>query len=268
MTALLEVTGLSKRYPSRHGEVTACEDISFQVRRGETLALVGESGAGKSTVVRLVAGLEQPTAGHILLHGKPVHERPRGRTARLARAATVQIVHQDPYSCLDPRQTIGAGLAELLRLHGRRLGHGSATADRVAELLDTVGLPDQAGARPAHLSGGQRQRAAIARALAVEPDILLLDEAVAALDVSVQAQILNLLTDLRERCGTTLVFVTHDLAVVRQLCQAAVVMRTGRVVEEGPVTRVLTTPQHPYTQALLEAVPRPGWHPRRIRHMA
>ncbi|MEU1515574.1 ATP-binding cassette domain-containing protein [Streptomyces sp. NPDC005811] len=263
MTALLEVTGLTKRYAGRREEVTACEDITFRVRRGDALALVGESGAGKSTVVRLVAGLEQPTAGRILLRGDPIDARPRGRTARLARAATVQIVHQDPYSCLDPRQTVGAGLAELLRLHARRLGPGAATRTRVADLLDTVGLPGLADARPARLSGGQRQRAAIARALAVEPDILLLDEAVAALDVSVQAQILNLLADLREHKGTTLVFVTHDLGVVRQLCQDTVVMRGGRVVEEGPVARVLTAPRHPYTRTLLDSVPRPGWHPRR-----
>ncbi|MFJ9631764.1 ABC transporter ATP-binding protein [Streptomyces sp. NPDC101175] len=265
MTALLEVSSLTKRYALRRDHVTACEDVTFQVRRGEALALVGESGAGKSTVVRLIAGLEQPTTGHVLLRGHPTDARPRGRTERLARAATVQIVHQDPYSCLDPRQTIGAGLAELLRLHARRLGNGSATEARVAELLDTVGLPGLADTRPARLSGGQRQRAAIARALAVEPDILLLDEAVAALDISVQAQILNLLADLREQKGTTLVFVTHDLAVVRQLCQQTVVMRGGRVVEEGPVARILTAPRHPYTQALLDSVPRPGWHPRRTR---
>ncbi|MEV7390420.1 MULTISPECIES: ABC transporter ATP-binding protein [unclassified Streptomyces] len=265
MTALLEVDGLTKRYAGRRDQVTACEDVTFRVRRGEALALVGESGAGKSTVVRLIAGMEQPTSGRVLLRGNPIDARPRGRTERLARAATVQIVHQDPYSCLDPRQTIGAGLAELLRLHARRLGGHPAGPARVTELLETVGLPGLADARPARLSGGQRQRAAIARALAVEPDILLLDEAVAALDVSVQAQILNLLADLREQKGTTLVFVTHDLAVVRQLCQETVVMRGGRVVEEGPVARILTTPRHPYTRALLDSVPRPGWHPRRTR---
>ncbi|MFF4256589.1 ABC transporter ATP-binding protein [Streptomyces sp. NPDC001663] len=270
MSALLEVTGLTKRYPGRQGEATACEDVSFQVRAGDALALVGESGAGKSTVVRLVAGLEQPSDGRVLLRGDPLDARPRGRAARLARAAAVQIVHQDPYSCLDPRQTIGAGLAELLRLHARRLGRDGAGngEERVTELLDTVGLPGLADARPARLSGGQRQRAAIARALAVEPDILLLDEAVAALDVSVQAQILNLLADLREQRGTTLVFVTHDLAVVRQLCQSAVVMRGGRVVETGPVSRILTAPEHPYTRVLLDSVPRPGWRPRRTRPTA
>ncbi|MFI6369769.1 ABC transporter ATP-binding protein [Streptomyces sp. NPDC050546] len=265
---LLDVHGLTKRYPTRQGEVTACEDIGFRIAPGGALALVGESGAGKSTVVRLIAGLEKPTSGQIRLHGQHTGDRPRGRSARLARAAAVQIVHQDPYSSLDPRQPIGDGLAELLRLHAGRLAGGlgerSARRDRVTGLLDTVGLPGLADARPARLSGGQRQRVAIARALALEPEILLLDEAVAALDVSVQAQILNLLADLRERTGTTLLFVTHDLAVVRQLCQEAVVMRGGRVVEAGPVGRVLTAPQHPYTQALLDSVPRPGWRPRRI----
>jgi ABC-type glutathione transport system ATPase component len=263
---LLEVEGLTKRYPSRGGEVTACQDVAFRLRRGGALALVGESGAGKSTVIRLIAGLEPPTSGRVLLHGRPTR-RDRGRAARLTRAATVQIVHQDPYSSLDPRQTIGAGLAELLRLHAARLGF--TTIDpRVTRLLETVGLHGLADARPSRLSGGQRQRAAIARALALEPDILLLDEAVAALDVSVQAQILNLLADLREHTGTTLLFVTHDLAVVRQLCDETVVMRDGRVIETGPTAQLLGAPQHPYTQALLDSVPRPGWRPRRTEQSA
>lgn len=269
---LLAVSGLTKRYPTRQGEITACQDIGFQVPRGGALALVGESGAGKSTVVRLVAGLEEPSAGHVLLDGRRTGGRPRGRAARLARAATVQIVHQDPYSSLDPRQPIGDGLAELLHLHADRLGGNlgdrSARRTRVTELLDTVGLPGLTHARPARLSGGQRQRAAIARALALEPDVLLLDEAVAALDVSVQAQILNLLADLRQRTGTTLLFVTHDLAVVRQLCEDAVVMQQGRIVEQGPVARIFADPQHTYTRALLNSVPQPGWRPRRTRQAA
>ncbi|MGI5460148.1 ABC transporter ATP-binding protein [Streptomyces sp. CA-249302] len=270
---LLDVFGLTKRYPTRQGEITACEDVSFRVARGGALALVGESGAGKSTVIRLVAGLEEPSAGRVVLGGNGDGDsdgrRLRGRAARLARAATVQIVHQDPYSSLDPRQPIGDGLAELLRLHAHRLPGDltdrSARRARAAELLETVGLPGLAHARPARLSGGQRQRAAIARALALEPDVLLLDEAVAALDVSVQAQILNLLADLRERTGTTLLFVTHDLAVVRQLCEEAVVMHRGRIVEQGPVARIFTDPQHPYTRTLLASIPRPGWRPHRIR---
>ncbi|MFJ9705743.1 ABC transporter ATP-binding protein [Streptomyces sp. NPDC101234] len=269
---LLDVSGLTKHYPTRHGQITACEDVNFQVTRGGALALVGESGAGKSTVIRLVAGLEEPSAGHVLLHGRSGGERLRGRAARLARAATVQIVHQDPYSSLDPRQPIGDGLAELLHLHADRLGGNlgdrSTRRTRVTELLDTVGLRGLAHARPARLSGGQRQRAAIARALAPQPDVLLLDEAVAALDVSVQAQILNLLADLRERTGTTLLFVTHDLAVVRQLCEDAVVMHRGRVVEQGPVARIFTDPQHTYTRSLLASIPRPGWRPRRTRQAA
>jgi ABC-type glutathione transport system ATPase component len=276
-TPLLTVTGLTKHYPTREGEVTACRGVGFEVHRGGALALVGESGAGKSTVIRLIAGLEAPSSGRIDLNDPSAssHARgraARGRAARLARSAHVQIVHQDPYSSLDPRQSVGDGLVELLCLHAPRLsGDLSTRAGRRAradELLETVGLPGLGDARPARLSGGQRQRAAIARALALEPAILLLDEAVAALDVSVQAQILNLLADLRERSGTTLVFVTHDLAVVRQLCEDAVVMRNGEVVETGPVARLLTTPEHPYTQALLDSVPRPGWRPRRTRQTA
>nr|WP_239157926.1 ATP-binding cassette domain-containing protein [Streptomyces sp. SID13726] len=263
---MLDVSGLTKRYPTRQGEITACEDIGFQVPRGGALALVGESGAGKSTVVRLVAGLEQPSAGQVLFDGHDTGLRRRGRTARLARAAAVQIVHQDPYSSLDPRQPVGDGLAELLRLHADRLGADrSARQHRVTELLDMVGLPGLTAARPAALSGGQRQRAAIARALALNPDVLLLDEAVAALDVSVQAQILNLLADLREHTGTTLLFVTHDLAVVRQLCDEAVVMHRGRIVEHGPTARIFADPQHAYTRSLLASIPRPGWRPRRTR---
>jgi ABC-type glutathione transport system ATPase component len=269
---LLTVTGLTKQYPTRQGEVTACRDVSFQVHQGGALALVGESGAGKSTVIRLIAGLEEATSGTIDLHSPLAARRSGARAVRLARSAHVQIVHQDPYSSLDPRQSIGDGLAELLRLHASRLpgalGNRAGRRSRADELLETVGLPGLGEARPARLSGGQRQRAAIARALAVEPAILLLDEAVAALDVSVQAQILNLLADLREHSGTTIVFVTHDLAVVRQLCEEAVVMRNGEVVEHGPVARLLTDPEHPYTQTLLDSVPRPGWRPRRTRQVA
>jgi ABC-type glutathione transport system ATPase component len=271
-TPLLEVTGLTKHYNSRHGDITACEDITFQVAQGSALAIVGESGAGKSTIVRLIAGLERPDTGQILLRGQNTagrtpHGRTRGRKARLARAACVQIVHQDPYSSLDPRQTIGDGLGELLRLHAERLGRdlrsGPARRRRVNELLDTVGLSGHADARPGPLSGGQRQRAAIARALAIEPDILLLDEPLAALDVSVQAQILNLLADLREHAGTTLLLITHDLATVRQLCQHAIVMRAGRILEQGTADQVLNDPRHPYTQTLLDSIPRPGWRPQR-----
>jgi ABC-type glutathione transport system ATPase component len=270
---VIEVSGLTVRYATKDGPVIAVQDVSFTLRRGGALAVVGESGAGKSTVVRLVAGLEHPTEGTVLVRGAAPAARARGLTNRLRRAAAVQLVHQDPHSSLDPHQTIGRGLDELLRLHSVRLpgdlGDPARRRERVRELLSQVSLdPAHADARPARLSGGQRQRAAIARALAVQPEVLLLDEAVAALDVSVQAQILNLLADIREQTATALLFVTHDLSMARQLCEQAVVMRAGRIVESGPVSRLLTAPEHPYTRALLDSVPRPGWRPRRTHPVA
>ncbi|MFF0700049.1 ABC transporter ATP-binding protein [Streptomyces tendae] len=250
--AVLQVEGLRKEFParSRGGEPTAAvDDVSFTLERGGSLAVVGESGSGKTTTARIVAGLERATSGTVSVSG--------GGTAR-----PVQMVFQDPFASLDPRQRIGAGLTELLRV---RIGLGrAAAAERMGGLLAEVGLNEQHAARlPRDLSGGQRQRVAIARALALEPEILILDEAVAALDVSVQAQVLNLLSDIRARTTVAFLFVSHDLAVVRQVTDHCLVMRNGRVVERGRTGDVLDHPRDPYTQELVDAVPRPGWQPRR-----
>ncbi|MEV5683403.1 MULTISPECIES: ABC transporter ATP-binding protein [unclassified Streptomyces] len=260
---LLEVSGLRKTYRTGAKEVVAVEDLSFSVRAGGALGIVGESGSGKTTTARMLIGLERPDAGRILVQGEPLAATVRGKDARLARAKAVQIVFQDPYLSLDARISIGATIDGVLRLHG--LQDRAARAARTGELLARVGLGDrEAAALPRRLSGGQRQRAAIARALAVEPTVLVLDEAVSALDVSVQAQVLNLLSDIRRDTGIGLVFVSHDLAVVRYVCDEALVLYRGRTMEHRPVADLLATPGHPYTRLLLASVPRPGWDPDSI----
>ncbi|MGW6709582.1 ATP-binding cassette domain-containing protein [Streptomyces sp. NPDC054956] len=260
---LLRVSGLRKTYRTGGTEVVAVDDLSFSVRAGGALGIVGESGSGKTTTARMLVGLERPDAGEILVQGRPLAASVRGRPARLARAKAVQIVFQDPYLSLDARISIGDTIDGVLRLHGTT--DRAARAARVRELLAQVGLGDrEAAALPRRLSGGQRQRAAIARALAVEPAVLVLDEAVSALDVSVQAQVLNLLSDIRRDTGIGLVFVSHDLAVVRYVCDEALVMYRGRMMEHRPVSELLGDPQHPYTRLLLASVPRPGWDPDSI----
>ncbi|MFI8259895.1 ABC transporter ATP-binding protein [Streptomyces sp. NPDC085665] len=254
---VLEAAGLRRAY----GPVQAVDDVSFRLAEGGSLGIVGESGSGKTTTARIVVGLEHADGGRILVHGRDRGNRVRGRAQRLARAREVQMVFQDPFLSLDPRTTVGGALRETLRLHFPGADHGR----RVAELLDQVGLgAREADALPRRLSGGQRQRVAIARALAVEPAVLVLDEAVAALDVSVQAQILNLLADIREQSRIGYLFITHDLGVVRCVTDDVVVMRHGRIVEAGPTAQVLAAPEHPYTRLLLESVPRPGWDPQGI----
>ncbi|MFN8158877.1 MAG: ATP-binding cassette domain-containing protein [Candidatus Nanopelagicales bacterium] len=258
---LLEVRNLRKTYLSHGTEVHAVRDLSLVLRAGESVGIVGESGSGKSTTARMLVGLEPPDSGEILVRGVPLDatER-RSKQARLAQAQAVQIVFQDPYLSLDPRVTVGAALDGVLKLHGT--SDRRAREARVEELLGQVGLGRrEADVLPRRLSGGQRQRVAIARALAVEPSVLVLDEAVSALDVSVQAQVLNLLGDIRRTTGVGLVFVSHDLAVVRYVCETALVMRRGEVVEQGRTSQLLDDPQHPYTRLLLDAVPRPGWDP-------
>ncbi|MFF3501218.1 ABC transporter ATP-binding protein [Streptomyces sp. NPDC003247] len=249
----LEVTGLCKTFHSRtDGERAALIDVSFSIEPGSCLAVVGESGSGKTTAARIVAGLETATAGEIRLPDQAKAKTRRG----------VQMVFQDPYGSLDPRQAIGSGLHELLRIHGLR--SRSERRDRVTELLESVGLDERHAAQyPDSLSGGQRQRVAIARALALDPALLILDEAVSALDVSVQAQVLNLLADIRETSDISYMFVSHDLGVVRQVSETCVVLEHGRVVETGRTADVLDAPKQPYTQALVDAVPRPGWRPKR-----
>jgi oligopeptide transport system ATP-binding protein len=246
--SLLEIRGLHKHF----GRVHAVNDVSFTLEAGESLGIVGESGSGKTTTARIVAGLERADSGSVLMNGADRGSRVRGRAGRLARARQIQMVFQDPFLSLDPRLTVAATLREALRLHCFAGDHEL----RAAELLRQVGLGSrEALARPRQLSGGQRQRVAIARALAVEPAALVLDEAVAALDVSVQAQILNLLADIRAQTGVGYLFITHDLGVVRCVADHVIVMRRGCVVERGPAEQLMTAPSHPYTQLLLASLP-------------
>ncbi|UQS23681.1 ATP-binding cassette domain-containing protein [Amycolatopsis thermalba] len=258
---LLDVRNLRKVYPGpRRGELVAVDDVSFAVQPRTCLAIVGESGSGKSTCARIIAGLERATAGTVAVDGDAWHTGRPGTRERRRRARIVQMVFQDPYQSLDRRQTVGGCLEESLRLHFDLTGDERSA--RVAALLDLVGLTaDHARARPRLLSGGQRQRVAIARALASEPRLLILDEAVAALDVSIQAQILNLLADAREQTGVALLFISHDLGVVRQIADEVAVMHHGAIVEHGPAATVLDAPRDPYTRRLLDSVPRPGWRP-------
>ncbi len=269
----VEVEGLRKVFRvSKSGgrgrvDVVAVDDVSFAVAPGRSLAIVGESGSGKTTAARMIMGLEQPTAGRIALGGV---ERGRGRLGSRERrryGREIQIVFQDPFSSLDPRQRVRDAIDEVLKLH---FDQSSAEREtRVMELLGQVGLDEgHAQALPRALSGWQQQRVAIARALASMPKVLILDEAVASLDVSIQAQVLNLLADIREEMGVTYLFISHDLAVVRQVSDDAVVMRRGKIVERGPTNRVLDDPQDPYTKTLLSAVPRRGWKPTRHRLVA
>jgi len=250
---LLEVVDVVKQFPARGGAVVhAVDGVTFGVAAGETLAIVGESGSGKSTVARLVVRLLTPTAGTITFAGDDVGRASRRDLRALRRR--VQIVFQDPYSSLDPRMTARAIVAEPLRVAGRR----DEIASRVPEVFELVGLGrEHEGRFPHELSGGQRQRVGIARALVVEPELLVLDEPVSALDGSIQAQILNLLSALQSALGLAYVFIAHDLSVVRHLADRIAVMHLGRIVETGTTAQLFDAPAHPYTQALVSAAPVP-----------
>lgn len=255
MTAVLSVENLVVHFPARRGPpVRAVDGVSFTVAEGETLGLVGESGCGKSTVSNAIVGLVAPTAGSVTIAGTPVTSADR-RTLRAIRARA-QMVFQDSATSLNPRMTVGAAIGEPLLVRG--LARGAALRERVAALLTEVGLrPEHAKRFPHQFSGGQRQRIVIARALALRPALLVCDEPVSALDVSVRAQILNLLLELQRRYAMACLFVSHDLAVVRHVCDRVAVMYLGHLVELAPREALFTTPLHPYTRALLAAVPEP-----------
>jgi oligopeptide/dipeptide ABC transporter ATP-binding protein len=259
---LLEVTGLAKHYPVREGlilarqvgTVRAVDGVSFTVDRGETLALVGESGCGKSTTARLVLRLIEPSAGTITFEGVDVTNS--AGAAQRAMRRRMQIVFQDPYASLNPRLTVADTIAEPMIVHG--IGDTASRRRRVEELLGLVGLrPFHAQRYPHEFSGGQRQRIGIARALSVQPDLVVCDEPVSALDVSIQAQVVNLLKDLQRRLGLAYLFIAHDLAVVKHVADRVAVMYLGQIVEMANKADLFATPRHPYTRALLAAIPHP-----------
>lgn len=260
MTApLLDIQNLVKHYAGRP-PVRAVDGVSLTIAAGQTLGLVGESGSGKSTVGRTILRLQEPTAGRVLFDSEDVFAL--GTAPLRALRRRMQIVFQDPYSSLNPRMTVGRTLREPLEIH--RLAPPAQMEARVTALLDEVGLdPTFARRYPHELSGGQRQRVGIARALSVEPRFIVCDEPVSALDVSVQAQVLNLLADLQRKRTLTYLFIAHDLAVVRHIADEVAVMYLGRIVERAPAAAIYTSPRHPYTRALLSAVPEPN--PRATR---
>ena len=266
--SLLSLEGVSRVYATRRGlfgkpvPVRAVDHVSFSVAPGRTLGIVGESGCGKSTTGRVALGIERPSEGTVTFEGAamPTPGTPEWRRMR----ARLQLVHQDPLGAMDRRMTVAAQVAEPLEIHG--IGDKTERTDRVAALLRDVGLrADLAERHPHELSGGQRQRAVLARALATDPALLVADEPVSALDVSIQAQVINMLTDLQAARGIAILFISHDLKVVRQVSHEVAVMYLGRIVEQGDPEAIFADPLHPYSRALVSAIPVPG--PRRIERI-
>jgi oligopeptide/dipeptide ABC transporter ATP-binding protein len=259
---LLQVEHLVKHFPVAGGIVKAVDGVSFSLLPGETFGLVGESGCGKTTIGRTILRLVEPSSGRIVFDGRDLRQLSRSELRRVRR--DMQIVFQDPYASLNPRMRIGEAIAEPLVIHG--IGNAQSRREQVGELLRVVGLdPDYASRYPHEFSGGQRQRISIARALALRPKFIVADEPVSALDVSVQAQIINLLADLREQFGLTYLFISHGLAVVEHFCTRVGTMYLGKLVEVAPTRRLFTQPRHPYTQALLESIPIPDPSRRKAR---
>lgn len=267
---VVDVHDLRKTFKVGRGThvTVAVDDVSFTVRRGECLGIVGESGSGKSTLAKLLLGIEVPDSGTILVGGEPRGVRPKSSAQRRHWGTQLQIVFQDPYTSLDPRQTPFAAVDEIVALHSPGLGKGWR-AQQVDGFLASVGLEGaMRTALPAELSGGQRQRVAIAKALAARPQAIILDEAVSGLDVSIQAQVLNLLADLQRDTQVSYLFISHDLAVIRQIAHRVIVMKNGKVVEEGATAQVLDHPHDAYTQRLVSAAPHPGWTPPTVGGVA
>jgi oligopeptide transport system ATP-binding protein len=266
---LLQIRNIKKYFPVRKGllqrkvaDVKAVDDVSFELHKGQTLGLVGESGCGKSTLGRTVIRLYEPTAGEIIFRGRNFSEL-SGKELRAERR-NVQMIFQDPYASLDPRMTIAALIEQPFKIHG--LLSKEERQAKVEQLIQLVGLkPYHLNRYPHEFSGGQRQRISIARAIALEPELIIADEAVSALDVSIQAQVLNLMKDLQARMGLTYLFISHDMGVIEHMCDEIAVMYLGRIVEKAPTEEFFKKPLHPYTQALLDSVPEVGTKkPRKI----
>ena len=260
---LLEVKNLKKYFKTAKGQLHAVDDVSFSIERGKTLGIVGESGCGKSTTGRCIMRLIEPTSGQIIFDGTDLATL-SNRQMRKARK-DIQIIFQDPFSSLDPRQTVLQAIAEPI-IQNKLIKGTAAIEKRVLELMETVGLAERLiNSYPHELDGGRRQRIGIARALSVEPKLIICDEPVSALDVSIQAQILNLLEDLQEKLGLTYIFITHDLSVVNHFSDDIAVMYLGKMVEKAPAEELFANPMHPYTKALLSAIPVPdAWDSQRV----